>query len=368
MSLYIGLMSGTSLDAIDASLVEISDKKVVFKNAVSYPIPPSLKQQLLKLISNKGDDTIDLLGEVDAQLGILFADACNQLLKNNTLTAKDIKAIGSHGQTIRHRPENNLAFTLQIGDASRIAELTGITTVTDFRRRDIAAGGQGAPLVPAFHRAVFSSATEHRCIVNIGGMANISYLPKNNNEATSGFDTGPGNVLLDSWCQRHTGKPYDKNGDWARSGTVSEKLLEMMLKDPYFSQSAPKSTGREHFNNDWLEQHISSGSETAENIQASLTDLTAKTIVDAIKESFPKTEQIVVCGGGSYNLYLNERLNYYAGKISVQDSSQFGIDPDWVEATAFAWLAHCTLNGITANEPAVTGAHSRVILGAIYLA
>jgi len=366
MSLYIGLMSGTSLDAIDASLVDISNNKVALKNSISYPIPSAVKQQLLKLISNKGDDTIDLLGEVDAQLGILFAEACNQLLKNNSLTAKDIKAIGSHGQTVRHRPENNLAFTLQIGDASRIAELTGITTVTDFRRRDIAAGGQGAPLVPAFHRAVFSSTTKHRCIVNIGGMANISYLPKNKSEDTSGFDTGPGNVLLDGWCQLHTGKPYDKNGDWARSGTVSKKLLDSMLKDTYFSQSAPKSTGREHFNSDWLEQHINSSSEPAENIQASLTDLTAKTIIDAINENFPETEQLVVCGGGSFNHYLNERLSYYAGNISVQDSSQFGIDPDWVEATAFAWLAHCTLNGITANEPAVTGAHSRVVLGAIY--
>jgi len=366
MSLYIGLMSGTSLDAIDASLVDISNNKIALKNSLSHPISGALKQQLLKLISNKGDDTIDLLGEVDAQLGILFAEACNQLLKDSSLTAKDIKAIGSHGQTVRHRPENNLAFTLQIGDASRIAELTGITTVTDFRRRDIAAGGQGAPLVPAFHRAVFSSTTEHRCIINIGGMANISYLPKNNNEDTSGFDTGPGNVLLDSWCQLHTGNPYDKNGDWARSGTVSEKLLESMLGDAYFSQSAPKSTGREHFNSNWLEQHINSSSEPAENIQASLTDLTARTIINAIEEYFPDTERLIVCGGGSYNKFLQERLEHHSAGKPVQDSSVFGIEPDWVEAAAFAWLAHCTLNNIPANEPAVTGAHSHVILGAIY--
>jgi len=366
MALYIGLMSGTSLDAIDASLVDISNNQTVLKNSVSHTIPSVLKQKILKLISAKGEDTIDLLGEVDAQLGILFADACNQLIKDSSLNAKDIKAIGSHGQTIRHRPENELAFSLQIGDASRIAELTGITTVTDFRRRDIAAGGQGAPLVPAFHRAIFHSENEHRCIVNIGGMANISYLPKNNKKNTSGFDTGPGNVLLDSWCQQQTGKPYDKNGDWARSGNVSKKLLGSMLEDTYFSQSAPKSTGREHFNSDWLDRHINSNSEPAENIQASLTDLTAKTIVDAIETYFPETERLIVCGGGSYNHYLNERLSHFANNKPVQSSSYFGMAPDWVEAAAFAWLAHCTLNNITANEPAVTGAHSRVVLGAIY--
>ncbi|MDH5394499.1 MAG: anhydro-N-acetylmuramic acid kinase, partial [Gammaproteobacteria bacterium] len=282
MSLYIGLMSGTSLDAIDASIVDISAHQVCLKQAIDYPIPIALKQQLLTLINNKGGDNIELLGEVDAKLGTLFAQAVNHLLEKSPYTANDITAIGSHGQTIRHRPDSETPFTLQIGDASRISELTGITTVADFRSRDIAAGGQGAPLVPAFHRAVFASPTENRCIINIGGMSNISYLPKNANQETAGFDTGPGNVLLDSWCFQSTGKHYDKNGDWARGGQLSEALLDMMLQDPYFSQPAPKSTGREYFNLDWVKKMLADTAMDARDIQSSLTELTARTIIDAI--------------------------------------------------------------------------------------
>lgn len=366
MSLYIGLMSGTSLDAIDASIVDISEHQVSIKHSIDYPIPTELKQQLLTLINNKGGDNIELLGEVDAKMGELFAQAVNQLLVNSPYTGNDISAIGSHGQTIRHRPDSQTPFTLQIGDASRITELTGITTVCDFRRRDIAAGGQGAPLVPAFHRAMFASNTENRCIINIGGMANISYLPKDPQQQTAGFDTGPGNVLMDSWCQLHTGENYDKDGDWARSGKLSSSLFNDMLNDSYFSQALPKSTGREHFNLDWIKQHLSNAAINTNDVQSCLTELTAKTIVDAIDKYFPETQQLVICGGGVYNSYLKERIDDLSGKRTLLDTSDYGIEPNWVEAAAFAWLAHCCLNKIPANEPLVTGARSRVVLGAIY--
>lgn len=366
MTMYIGLMSGTSLDAIDASIVDITEHQVSIKHSIDYPIPRELKQQLLTLIDNKGGDNIELLGEVDAKMGELFAQAVNQLITESAYSADDISAIGSHGQTIRHRPDSKTPFTLQIGDASRISELTGITTITDFRRRDIAAGGQGAPLVPAFHRAVFASNNENRCIVNIGGMANISYLPKDPQEQTAGFDTGPGNVLLDSWCYTHTNENYDKSGKWAKSGSLSKALFSEMLSDSYFSQAIPKSTGREYFNLDWIHRYLNNRSINTEDVQHTLTELTAKTIIDAIDLYFPDTQQIIICGGGAYNDYLNERLTELSGNRVIQNTSEYGIEPNWVEAAAFAWLAHCCVNKIPANEPLVTGAHSRVVLGAIY--
>lgn len=366
MPLYIGLMSGTSLDAIDASIVDISDEKIELKHSLNFPIPAKLRRQLLTLLSDNGNDTIDLLGEVDAEMGLLFALAVNKLLKESPYTADVIVAIGSHGQTIRHRPNNKTPFTLQIGDASRISENTGITTVADFRRKDIAAGGQGAPLVPAFHREIFGSTTENRCIINIGGMANISYLPKHKNDKTSGFDTGPGNTLLDLWCNKKTGSSFDRDGEWAKTGEVSYPLLNSMLKEPYFTKPYPKSTGREQFNMDWLGSHLINKTITNQDIQASLTELTAKTIVDAIYLYYPETERIILCGGGVHNKLLKKRINQLSSGIPLDDTKKYGISPDWVEAAAFAWLAYACLNNIPANEPAVTGANSRVILGAIY--
>jgi len=365
MALYIGLMSGTSLDAIDAVAAEVSADRTTLKHAISHPIPENTRQQLHQLMADNGNDTIDLLGEVDAKMGLLFAEAVNTLMQSASLAPSEITAIGSHGQTIRHRPDLEHAFTIQIGDATRIAEKTGITTITDFRRRDIAAGGQGAPLVPAFHRAIFGSLNENRCIINIGGMANISYLPKDENTTTSGFDTGPGNVLLDYYCQLVTRQNYDKNGNWARSGRLNDELLKHMLADPYFSKPAPKSTGREYFNAGWLETQINSRTLRPEDIQHTLTELTAITISDAIQQSFPDSERLIVCGGGAKNQFLIDRLQNLSQK-NVNDSAEFKIDADWVEAVAFAWLAHCTLNNIPANVPAVTGAHAEVVLGAIY--
>ncbi len=365
MALYIGLMSGTSLDAIDAVAVEISADQTTLKHAISHPIPDTTRQQLHQLMADNGEDTIDLLGEVDAKMGLLFANAVNALMQSASLTLSDITAIGSHGQTIRHRPDLKHAFTLQIGDASRIAENTGITTVSDFRRRDIAAGGQGAPLVPAFHRAIFGSQNENRCIINIGGMANISYLPKNEKTTTRGFDTGPGNVLLDYYCQLMTNHSFDENGDWARSGSPDNELLTQMLADPYFSKPAPKSTGREYFNAEWLNEKIKNRTLRPEDIQHTLTELTAKTISDAIQQSFPQSERLIVCGGGAKNKFLMDRLQQHS-QLETSDSAEFKLDANWVEAVAFAWLAHCTLNNIPANVPAVTGARAEVVLGAIY--
>ena len=213
---------------------------------------------------------------------------------------------------------------------------------------------------------MFACPAENRCIINIGGMANISYLPKNNQQDTAGFDTGPGNTLLDSWCQQETGRNFDSNGEWARSGKLSEQLLNNMLKDPYFSQSIPKSTGREYFNLDWINQQLKNETIEAKDVQNSLTELTAKTIIDAIDRHFPETSQLVLCGGGVHNDFLKDRLQEHSAKRSLLDTSEFGIDPNWVEAAAFAWFAHCCLNNIPANEPLVTGARSRVVLGAIY--
>lgn len=366
MSLYIGLMSGTSLDAIDAVVVEISGQNFKLKHAINHSIPDDLKKDLQTLMHGNGVDEVELLGTTDARFGDLLAQATNQVLKTANIAASDITAIGSHGQTIRHRPDQQHAFTLQIGDPSRIAEMTGITTVADFRRRDIAAGGQGAPLVPAFHRALFATASEDRCAINIGGMANISFIPADVTLPTGGYDTGPGNVLMDYWCQQHTGQQFDKNGDWARTGNLDESLLQELLKDPYFSQPAPKSTGREKFNADWITEKPGIENRAAEDIQRCLLELTAQTIIDAIENSFPSSKTLILCGGGSHNTFLQERLQHLAPERSVNSSLAFGIEPDWVEAAAFAWLADCTMNKIPANVPAVTGARAPVVLGAIY--
>lgn len=369
MALFIGLMSGTSLDALDVAIVDINDgQQIKLLQAENFPLETPLKSKLLRLINSQydDDDAIELLGECDALLGEAFAAAVNQLIDSSPYSKEQISAIGSHGQTIRHRPASNPAFTMQIGDASRIAEQTGITTIADFRSRDIAAGGQGAPLVPAFHRAAFSHPNENRCVINIGGMANISYLPADSSRPTCGFDTGPGNVLLDYWCELNTQQAFDKNGDWGRSGKLDHQLLSAMLTEPYFSQPLPKSTGRELFNASWLQNQINHLSANPEDIQASLTELTARSITDAIDHYFPATDKLILCGGGSRNQFLRERVQHHCGSRIVEDTSDYNIEPDWVEAVAFAWLGYCTLNNIPANEPAATGAHSRVILGAIY--
>ena len=362
---YIGLMSGTSMDAIDVALVDLDNKQCQLIAQYSHAIPADLKQSLLTLIEPT-DNEISLMMQHDVALGRLFAEAVNQLLVQSKFNPSDIKAIGSHGQTLRHYPTGQYPTTLQIADANIITEQTGITTVADFRRRDIAAGGQGAPLVPAFHTVMFHDDKIDQVIVNIGGIANITLLPASTNK-TGGYDTGPGNCLLDSWVQQHLSMNYDRDGEWGASGHVHPGLLERMLNDAFFSLPAPKSTGREYFNLNWLNEILKSFPNLApQDVQATLIELTARTISDAIEQSLVTATQVMVCGGGVHNTHLMKRLDELLVEQYVTSTAHAGVDPDWIEAMAFAWLAKQTLERKAANLPAVTGAKHPVILGAIY--
>ena len=363
--IYIGLMSGTSLDAIDVAAVSFEPAFVLHASHTTE-IPADLKAQIIQL-TLPGNDEIDLMGQVHHALGNLFAHSVNQLIEENALPLSRICAIGSHGQTIRHRPE--LGFTLQIGDASLIAERTGITTVADFRSRDMAAGGQGAPLVPAFHEALFRTTSEDRVLLNIGGMANLTYLPANPTTPIQGFDTGPGNILLDSWIQKHTKHNYDKDGHWAASGTCQPDLLASLLSLPYFAEPPPKSTGREQFNLDWLQSHLDKQtcSYAVEDIQATLLELTALTCCQSILEHISSSEfSLYICGGGSHNTALVKRIAERLQPHKVSSTLELGLPADWVESAAFAWLAYRCLKQESGNLPSVTGAKAPRILGAIY--
>jgi anhydro-N-acetylmuramic acid kinase len=366
---YIGLMSGTSADAIDVVLVNLSENIQLVAHH-SEPLSAPLRKEIHQL-ATPGDHEIDRAGELDRQLGELFAEAVNSLLSKTDLTPKQITAIGSHGQTIRHRPPKDQmrGFTLQIGDPNVIAQNTGITTVADFRRRDMAAGGQGAPLVPAFHRAIFASSSSNRVVANIGGIANITWLPTQGN--VIGFDTGPGNGLMDAWINEHQGYAYDANGDWAASGRVHPTLLQELLDDSFFKLAPPKSTGREAFNPEWLRQILKrteSDIPTAD-VQASLLELTAQTIADSVSGLLHQTPgEVFVCGGGAYNSHLMEALQKHLPQCSVNTTLALGVPPEWVEAMAFAWLAQQTLNRHSGNLRSVTGANAEVILGGVYYA
>lgn len=361
--LYIGLMSGTSMDGIDAALVSFENQQCQLIHCVEYSLPEKLRQDLLSLCQ-PGTNEIDRMGSADRQLAKHFAQACQLLITESAIRTDQIQAIGSHGQTIRHRPDSNPAFTLQIGDPNTIAQLTGITTVADFRRRDIAAGGQGAPLAPVFHQALFSSAQHNRAIINIGGMANITFLGSNGD--ISGFDTGPGNVLVDSWIQQCHGKSFDRDGEWAASGTVISPLMDKFLNHPYFAKTAPKSTGREEFNLHWINDCIGNSKLKAEDVQASLLELTAQTIMREIDKLPAPVNAIYICGGGAYNTQLMRRLEILAHPRSLGNTSLLGIPAQWVEASAFAWLAKQTLGNMLTKASPITGASENVILGGIY--
>jgi anhydro-N-acetylmuramic acid kinase len=363
--LYIGLMSGTSLDGIDAALVEFQDNHVQLIEFEYQPFSDDIKSRLEQISDANAMIFLKDYGAMDTQLGLLFADIINTLLNKANIPTAAVKAIGSHGQTIYHDPNSELPFSLQIGDPNIIAETTGITTIADFRRRDIAVGGQGAPLVPAFHQAVFSHPDEHRCIVNIGGIANITLLPASQSAAVIGFDTGPGNILMDQWIQKHRSLNYDARGEWAASGTINNDLVEQLKRDPYFQADPAKSTGKEYFSLDWIYQNIRVTDYPAEDIQASLCYLTATTITDAIKKYAPATEQVLVCGGGIHNNYLLQLIEQNL-TCPVSSTELYGIHPDHVEAIAFAWLARQTLNHLAGNLKEVTGANRNVILGGIY--
>lgn len=369
--LFIGLMSGTSIDAVDAALMQIDGPRLQFVDAVSFPIPDALRRRLLALCETDSMQPEEA-GLADRELGICLAEAALALLAKTGVPAADVSAIGSHGQTIRHRPSRPGAaqpgFSWQIGDPNSIAEQTGICTVADFRRRDVAAGGQGAPLVPAFHLAAFGSKERDRIVLNIGGMANLTLLPAAAPERVRGFDTGPGNVLLDGWIRRHLARDFDADGAWARSGLVESNLLLRLLEHPFFSLPAPKSTGREEFNLTWLDRQIEETGQKirARDVQATLVELTATSICHAVHEAMPGCPEIYLCGGGSRNVYLVERLRMLLEPARLSSTAALGLDPDWVEASAFAWLAHRRLAALPGNLPAVTGASRPVVLGGIY--
>jgi len=368
VSYYIGVMSGTSLDGIDIAITRFSDSGTFhFIAAQTFPFPDELYSQLQLLIT-KQECHLQYLGNVDIALGQLIGQSINELLVHHDLSADDISAVGSHGQTLFHSPVGNTPFSLQIGDASVIAEITGITTVADFRQRDLAAGGQGAPLVPAFHQALFSSVDKDRVIVNIGGISNLTIIPSSKDIPVIGFDTGPGNVLLDYWTRLHINEPYDSGGQWAASGQCNNELLSLFLDDAYFKQVAPKSTGRELFNQQWFEKinTLFKKKIAASHVQATLVELTAQTISADIKSYAASNSQIFICGGGAHNDYLLRRLKSLLDSNDVSTTESLGLHPDWVEACAFAWLAYRTMNKQSGNLPSVTGATHSVVLGAIY--
>ncbi len=362
---YLGLMSGTSMDSIDAVLIDFSQTTPTLLSTYHLAITDALKQRLLSLCQTP---THPQLGELDNELGELFAQAALQVMKNGNVKSSAVRAIGSHGQTVFHQPplNNKPGFSVQIADPNIIALRTKVTTVADFRRKDMVAGGQGAPLVPAFHQAIFHSKEKNRVIVNIGGMANITVLPTQGK--VTGFDTGPGNVLLDLWIAKHQNKTYDNAGEWAREGKINTPFLNTLLSEQFFSAAPPKSTGRELFNLGWLEKILTTqqASITAIDVQATLTALTAKSIADAIQTYAPHTEELFICGGGTHNDYLVSLLKQYT-HLKTDSTSTLGIDPDWVEASAFAWLAKQTMENKPGNLPEVTGATQAVVLGAIYL-
>ncbi|PJE80940.1 Anhydro-N-acetylmuramic acid kinase [invertebrate metagenome] len=352
------------MDGIDAVLVNFDQTYPIILACHTEALPETLKRSLINLCSS-GFHEIRQLAKTEPQLAEHYSRAANNLLQKAGLDKSQVRAIGSHGQTIRHYPGKR--FTLQIGDPNIIAERTGITVVADFRRRDMAAGGQGAPLVPAFHKAVFSSLDEHRVILNIGGISNISVLPADPALPVTGFDPGPGNLLLDYWCLQHTGQPYDKNGQWAASASSDLTLLESLLTEPYFHQSPPKSTGRELFNPDWLVDKLNHFSPLPPaTVQATLTELTAIAISRAIDTYAANTQALYVCGGGANNTTLMTYLQKHLPQTTIASTTKLGIDPQWVEATAFAWLACQTLRGKPGNLPDVTGASGLRILGGIF--
>ncbi len=358
--LYIGLMSGTSMDGIDAALVDFSATQPVLITTHSHAWPDDIQQALIAA-RDLADDKLNTLFSLDEQCAEIFAEACFELLKNSAFQAEDIVAIGNHGQTIRHRPDIAEPFSLQIGNAKKLAALTGIDVISDFRTADIEAGGQGAPLAPAFHQAVFQHEKINRVMVNIGGIANITALAAGENQKVTGFDCGPGNTLMDAWIMHHEQKSYDADGALASSGKTSVGLLARLLMDDYFQLPPPKSTGFEYFNLEWLNRFIENEI-TAADMQSTLCDLTATSIIRAINQYAASTEEIYICGGGVHNKALMSRLQVLT-KCPVTTTEELGVHPDWVEAMAFAWLAYQHKHQLSGNLPSVTGATKAVILG-----
>lgn len=360
----IGVMSGTSLDGIDLALTRLRPEHgIELVDAECLPFPPALQDEL-KALCQPGTDEIRRAGIAGQAWAELTAEGIHALLARQKLKPEQILAIGSHGQTIRHHPE--LGFSVQIGAPALLAERCRIQVISDFRSRDLAAGGEGAPLVPAFHQWLLEDPEHARAVINIGGFANLTLLRPG--EPVTGFDSGPGNILLDSWIHQHQGQAFDAEGRWAASGTANEGLVKQLLADPYFSRPAPKSTGREYFNTHWLQQQLQVFGEQlpAADIQASLLELTAQSIANALSMQASDCRDVYICGGGAANTQLLQRLTTMLAPRKVHTTAKVGVDPDWMEAMAFAWLAWRCLQEQSGNLPAVTGAKGSRVLGAIY--
>ena len=363
---YIGLISGTSTDAIDAVAVEINNNNIHQKASLAYPLESSVKDEIFAI--QEQPTHLEKIGQLDCKLGEAFASAAVELISSNKLKQKDIIAIGSHGQTVKHDPNGKHPYTLQLADPNIIAERTNITTVADFRRRDIAAGGQGAPLVLAFHQAWLGKHA-NSVVLNMGGIANITVLAEQSKQPRLGFDTGPANTLIDAWTRKHLNQAYDNDGQWAKTGVVNQQLLSSLLKHPYFRKVPPKSADISQFNLNWLENFLRMFPDiSAQDVAATLVELTIVSIKDALAAWTHGTQQVIACGGGCENGFLMQQLAKRIYPIRLTTSSEFGIDPDWVEATAFAWLAHQTLINKPGNAHHSTGASKPCILGGVYYA
>ena len=366
---YIGLMSGTSLDGVDGVLVSFSEdgSQPTVQAHAHRPFTPGFYAELLAL-NEPGPDEIHRAGLAANALGLLQAEVVEALLQAAGIDRRDVRALGSHGQTVRHRPGefDDIGYTLQLNNPSLLAECCGIDVIADLRSRDVAAGGQGAPLVPAFHRSLFARPGHAVAVLNIGGISNLTALGADG--STTGFDCGPGNGLMDHWCRRHTGQPYDDAGRWAETGRVDRPLLQRFLADPYFSLPPPKSTGRDRFNPEWLDLQIAQNNKNLApaDVQATLVELTAATCADSVRRTAEAAAELLVCGGGAYNLHLIRRLQANLPNLAVMTTDARGLPANQVEACAFAWLARAFTKHECANLPAVTGARGPRLLGALY--
>lgn len=370
--LYLGLISGTSADGIDAALVRFAEDGVHAHCDLligrTYPWDAAIRQRLVDLGQGGECRSLDELGSLDVQVAQAFAAAALMLLDEAGTAPALVRALGSHGQTVRHRPDaavGHAPFTWQLGDGNVIAERTGIHTVADFRRRDVAAGGHGAPLLPALHAALLQTPDEDRAVLNLGGIANLTLLPAHT-RPVRGFDTGPANALLDAWCEQHTGAAFDADGAFAASGTVDDTLLAALLTEPWFALPPPKSSGREQFHLNWLQARLGDLPRAPQDVQATLLQLTAASVADALRATQPDTRRVLVCGGGVHNRQMLEAISARLPGVIVESTAMHGVDPDFIEAMGFAWLARETLAGRPGNLPAVTGARGPRVLGAIY--
>lgn len=362
--LIIGMLSGTSRDGVDAVLVNFSQDSMAVLHAGCTAYPPAIKASLDQLLETGQAPSPGLTELLDENLGRFFARCAQNLVRDTGMEMRDIRAIGSHGQTVWHQPEATNPVSIQLGKPDLIAKGTGVTVVADFRTADINAGGQGAPLAPLLHQKLFHTDNEDRAVLNLGGIANLTWLPAKGE--VSGFDCGPGNCLLDAWTRRHLHKDFDNNGDWAAEGTPDAHLVQAMLGDPYFSLPAPKSTGLEYFNLPWLDSALEATVVTAVDVQASLAELTALIVAANLRDR-PELKRLLVCGGGVHNTCLMRKLAAVLPDVIIESTARHGINPDWVEGLLFAWLARARLNGQSHNTPPITGAARPVLLGEIHL-